>query len=128
MWSFAVGGGGVVTSILQPSTPPALDVPMLCGFLGSLVTVVCFVERRRSRGWVLALAMCLAAMALYGLTREQFPLGVIAGLWSAATFGEWHAPRRTARRLVEVTASRRVARGASFRCDESRMTRMFGTP
>ena len=126
MWSLAVGGG-LVTNILQPDKPPALDMPMLVGFLGSLVTVVCFIERRRSRGWLLALAVCLAVMSLYGLTREQFSLGVIAGLWAAATFREWRVPRRRTRRLVEVTASRRVNR-SPFRCDESRMTRMFGAP
>ena len=108
-----------------PSAAPELDRPMLFGFLWTLLTLLFFAYRRQAPRFVLGFAICLAGLGIYGATQAMWSLATIAALWSAATLGQWRsgAPDK---RLNATIADRPETRTMTLRCDESRMSRMFG--
>jgi fluoride ion exporter CrcB/FEX len=95
---------------------PQMDVLMVFGFLSAFATIVCFLYQRHARSFVLALAICLAAMSAYGFMAGAWPLGIVEMVWSVWALARW----RTANRF---------GRYASYQYwdMESRMSRMFGS-
>jgi hypothetical protein len=125
MWPLATISSIAATSHpAAPFTPPALDVLMLVGFLGSILTLLFWMHQRQSRSRVAALAVCLAGMAIYGFLQGAWPLGIIECVWSVSAFQRWrhktvvHKPNT--RGLWVLAESR-----PRLWDNESRISRMF---
>jgi hypothetical protein len=123
MWMLAT-----ISSLSHPATvvAPQMDVLMVFGFMGSIVTLLCWMHQAQSRTWVLSFAVCLAAMAVYAFLQGAWPLGIVESVWSVATVRKWWNKKRiggrnegTFLRAVEVSSNRWVS--------EARMSRMFGS-
>src|SRR5208282_3900158 len=93
-----------LTNVLASTSPiaamrpaPQFQTLMFFGFVAALMTLLCFIHQRQSRSAVLALAVCLAAMALYTFMQGAWPVGIVQVVWSAATFARWRRFRKTGR-------------------------------
>jgi hypothetical protein len=84
----------------------------------AILTLLFFLHQRQSRKAVLGLAICLAAMSLYGFLQGAWPLGMIELVWSTATLVRWHAGRGLAAPANLVRPARPVA--------QLRLSRLFG--
>ncbi len=125
MWSLATTTSIAATSHpAVPYTPPQLDVMMLAGFIGSILTLLFWMHQRQSRSCIAALAVCLAGMAIYGFLQGAWALGIIACLWAISTFHRWHHQT-----LVHKPITRGLRLLAESRPrlwdSESRISRMF---
>jgi hypothetical protein len=123
MWMLAI-----ISNLSHSATvvAPQMDVLMVFGFMGSIVTLLCWMHQAQSRTWVLSFAVCLAAMAVYAFLQGAWPLGIIESVWSIATVRKWWIKKRIGGRNegmflrpVEISPSRWVG--------EARMSRMFGS-
>ena len=99
-----------------------LDSLLLFGFLSVFLTVVFYVNQDYSRANKLALAVCLAATAVYGFLQGAWPLGMIQTAWCVMTFQRCFKPSKN------KTESRpeRAERIFIPIDTESRISRMFG--
>jgi hypothetical protein len=104
-------------------TPPTLDVLMLTGFLGSILTLLFWMHQKQSKSCVAALAVCLAGMAIYGFLQGAWPLAILECVWSIATFQRWRQ-----KRIVHKPNMRFLWLMLDSHPHEagSRMSRMFG--
>ena len=100
-----------------PAPQPSLDVEMLLGFVAVLATLVCLLERRRSRGARFALGMCLLVTAAFGFSRGVWPLGVLQSAWAGVTFAHW-------RTIPKGSGARRTTRQLEM---SNRRTELFGS-
>jgi hypothetical protein len=103
-----------------------LDGLMLFGFFASFATFVCYLYQHQ-RGFILAMAVCLAAMAVYGLLQGAIALAIIASLWSAATFGRWRKQRKVRSSNPTSWQLTTALQPPASWVSESRMSRMFGS-
>jgi hypothetical protein len=117
--------GVVHASRSGPPTPPRLDQPMLFGFLWTLLTLLFFAHRRQARRFMLGFAISLAGLCIYGAMQAMWSLATVTALWCAATFAQWRSSAPEIK-LSVANAHHRKTRTTAFRCDESRMSRMFG--
>lgn len=108
---------GVPHGRLQPAPP--MDVLAVFGFLTAFFTLCFALDQRKSRSLVLMTALGLAGLSAYAFLQGAWPLGIVNGVWSAATLGKWRRQRRTVVSTACVRAARKWA-------SEARMTRMFG--
>jgi hypothetical protein len=100
------------------SAPPELDRLMLFGFLAAFATLVVGLHAKRSRPAQAALAICLAATAVYAFMLDVWPIAIMQGIWAVAVLR--HS-------LREKTVIPRAGLPQRRICvDESRMSRMFG--
>jgi hypothetical protein len=76
----------------RPPAPP-MDVLMVCGFLTAILTLLLWMHQGRSRAAAMWLAICLAAMAVFGFLSGAWPLGFIIAAWSASAFSRWRNDR-----------------------------------
>jgi hypothetical protein len=97
---------------------PDMDVVGVLGFMTAILTLLFFMHQRQSSKAVLGLAICLAAMSLYGLLQGAWPLGLIELVWSVATLVRWRAGRGLASPANLVRSQRPVA--------QLRLGRLFG--
>ena len=105
--------------------PPPLDAVMLLGFVAAFATVVCYLHRRRSRSVLLAMAVCLAAVAAYGFLQGAWPLGLLEAFWCGATMHQW----RESGRFVHTrrgSRHREISSWSNLSAKESHISRMFG--
>jgi len=105
--------------------PPQLDRMMLFGFLASFATLVCLTQQREHRAFRLSLAICLAAMAVYGFLQGAWALGLVVGVWSLATARRWRRQRQMFLGTFRAWQSD-VAQQANAWANDSRVSRMFG--
>ena len=63
-----------------------MDCLMLFGFISTFLTLVFFIYQHQSRSALQMFAICLAAMAAYGLLQGAWGLGIIVATWSGATW------------------------------------------
>jgi hypothetical protein len=105
---------------MHPAPVPQMDVASVFGFVFAVFTLALFVHQRESRAVVLALAVCLAAMAVYAFLEQVWPLGLVVIAWSAATFHRWrtHQVKRSVFRFGTAPGGQWSA--------ETRLSRMFG--
>jgi hypothetical protein len=101
----------------QSPPPPQLDVFMLCSFVAAFFAIVFYKERRNVKEASLALAPCLAFLAVFACMRGAWPVSMVLIVQSiAAVRYRW---------TTSTTGA--IARRWSNRWPiESRMTRMFG--
>jgi membrane-anchored protein YejM (alkaline phosphatase superfamily) len=104
---------------------PPMDVLAVSGFLVSVLTLLFWMHRRQSTKVVLALAVSLTAMSIYGFLQGAWPLGIILCVWSAAAFRQWYEGKEVLPLSKPMTG--RAAQSKVGTIDfESRINRMFG--
>jgi hypothetical protein len=126
MWTLAAMNSIASTSHPTVSlTPPPMDVLMVSGFLGSILTLLFWMHQRESKSCVIALAVCLAGMAIFGFLQGAWPLAIMESVWSVATFRRSrqkemiHKPNM---RFLWLMTESRPRQWES----QSRISRMFG--
>jgi hypothetical protein len=102
-----------------------VDSLLLVGFLSVFLTLVFYINQHHSRANRIALALCLAATAIYGFMQGAWPLGIIQTAWCAMTIRQLFKPMR---KPPEYRQPRliRVERITNLIDSESRISRMFG--
>jgi hypothetical protein len=87
MWTPLTASSIVAASHpVVPFTAPPMDVLMVSGFFGSILTLLFWMHQGQSRKCVAALAICLAGMAVFGFIQGAWPLGIMECVWSIAAF------------------------------------------
>jgi hypothetical protein len=126
MWSLAAMNS--IAAMSHPTvslTPPPMDVLMVSGFLGSILTLLFWMHQGESKSCVAALAVCLAGMAIFGFLQGAWPLAIMESVWSIATFRRWrkkeivHKPNMRFLWLMTEPQPRKWE-------SQSRISRMFG--
>ena len=90
---------------------PSLDVVMLLGFLAVLFTLLCFLERRRSRVARFGLGLALLLTAVFGFAQGAWPLGLLHLGWAGVAFARWWTSAkesRPAKTIQRITHARRA--------------------
>ena len=103
--SLAVSGITTASHQSGRHLAPQLDVLMLFGFFAGILTLLFWMHRRQSRSAVMGLAVCLAAMAVYGFLEGAWPLGIVVSVLSASAFCRWHNEKYVGR---AVSGNRRI--------------------
>jgi len=119
----AVSFVGTASHQPGPGAAPPMDVLMVLGFLTALLTLLFWMHQRQFRSAVMGLAICLAAMAVFGFLAGAWPLGLIIFAWSASTFSRWRNERDTGGGVIEKPVFRAIAIPGQWDI-ESRITRI----
>jgi hypothetical protein len=105
---------------------PQLDGVMLLGFLSAFFTMAFYINRHQSRSMMVALALSLAATAMYGFLQGAWPLGFIQAVWSVMTLRQSFKPRTNRKSTPRRRWQYANATPRPYEM-ESRISRMFGS-
>jgi hypothetical protein len=104
----------------RPPAPP-MDVLMVCGFMTAILTFLLWMYQGRSKAAGMALAICLAAMAVFGFLAGAWPLGFVVIAWSGSVFARWRKQSGAPDEEMERSAVRVLASPGLWH-NESRIT------
>jgi hypothetical protein len=115
----------MVSSQHPTQAAPGMDVLAVFGFLTSILTLLFWMHQRQSRKCVVAMAVCLMAMAVYAFLQGAWPLGMIELVFSVATFRRGLLAKEIVG--IRMRNPRRMFMAPTVQLTaESRMSRMFG--
>jgi hypothetical protein len=129
MWLWSLDAPGRIVAVAAAATvhhaDPHLDSLMLFGFLSAFLTMLFYLYQNQSKSTKAALAVCLAATAVYGFLQGAWPLGIIQTAWSAKTLLQLFKPGKN--RTANCQPHRETTEAIAPPCEEgSRISRMFG--